>query len=75
MVQTVRFDTKDDLLRFSELASKQDFNIYISTPTAQLDAKSVLALLTMMGQDVTIVAPDHADAAQFKSFLDKYNDN
>ena len=32
MIQPVKFDTKEDLYRFSELASKEDFNIYISTP-------------------------------------------
>ena len=31
MVTPVKFETKEDLLRFSELASKQDFNIYIGT--------------------------------------------
>jgi hypothetical protein len=28
----VKFETKEDLYRFSDLASQEDFNIYISTP-------------------------------------------
>ena len=73
MIQPVKFETKEDLLRFSELASKQDFNIYISTAYGQLDAKSLLALFTILGKEVNIVAPDHASADKFMDFLDEYN--
>jgi hypothetical protein len=73
MVQPMRFETKEDLFRFSELASKQDFNIYIGTEYGQLDAKSLLALFTILGREVNIVAPDHASADKFIKFLDAYN--
>ena len=73
MVTPVKFETKEDLFRFSELASKQDFNIYIGTEYGQLDAKSLLALFTILGQEVNIVAPDHASADKFIKFLDAYN--
>ena len=73
MVTPVMFETKEDLFRFSELASKQDFNIYIGTEYGQLDAKSLLALFTILGREVNIVAPDHASADKFIKFLDAYN--
>ena len=73
MVTPVKFETKEDLLRFSELASKQDFNIYIGTEYGQLDAKSLLALFAILGREVNIVAPDHASADKFIKFLDEYN--
>ena len=73
MVTPVKFETKEDLFRFSELASKQDFNIYIGTEDGQLDAKSLLALFTILGREVNIVAPDHASADKFIKFLDEYN--
>lgn len=72
MHKAVKFETKEDLRRFSELASKQDFNIYISTPYGQLDAKSLLALFTILGRDVNVVAPDHADVDAFLKFLNTY---
>ena len=72
MIQPIKFMTKEDLYRFSELASQQDFNIYISTPYGQLDAKSLLALFTILGKEVNVVAPDHSDADKFLSFLEKY---
>ena len=73
MVTPIKFETKEDLFRFSELASKQDFNIYIGTEYGQLDAKSLLALFTILGREVNIVAPDHASADKFIKFLDEYN--
>ena len=73
MVTPVKFETKEDLFRFSELASKQDFNIYIGTEYGQLDAKSLLALFTILGREVNIVAPDHASADKCIKFLDEYN--
>ena len=72
MVQPVKFESKEDLYRFSEMASKEDFNIYISTPHGQLDAKSLLALFTILGQEVNVVAPDHASANKFLAFLERY---
>jgi hypothetical protein len=69
MIQPIVFNSKEDLYRFSELASKQDFNIYISTPFGQLDAKSLLALFTILGKEVNIVAPDHSSAQKFQAFL------
>ncbi|MBQ8242593.1 MAG: hypothetical protein IJZ40_03860 [Bacteroidaceae bacterium] len=72
MIQPVKFETQEDLFRFSELASKEDFPIYISTPYGQLDARSLLGLFTILGKDVNIVVGDHANADKFSAFLHKY---
>lgn len=72
MTSTVKFNTHKDIIRFSELASKEDFNILISTAFGQLDAKSLLALFTLLGKDVTVVAPDSTDVNKFNEFLNKY---
>ena len=72
MIQPVKFETQEDLFRFSELASKEDFPIYISTSYGQLDARSLLGLFTILGKDVNIVVSDHANADKFSAFLQKY---
>ena len=72
MIQPIKFETKEDLLRFSELASEEEFPIYISTAYGQLDARSILALFTILGTEVNIVAPDHSSADKFSAFLRKY---
>jgi hypothetical protein len=73
MVAPVKFTSKEDLYRFSELASQEDYGIYITTAYGQLDAKSLLALFTILGKDVNVVASDGADVEDFKAFLAKYN--
>lgn len=71
MIYPYTFNTKEELYRLSELASKEDFPIYISTPYGQLDARSVMGLFTMMGSQVNLVAPDSTDSAKFCKFIDK----
>jgi hypothetical protein len=34
-----------------------------------IDARSILALFTILGQEVNLVAPDHANANDFMVFL------
>lgn len=71
MVYPYKFNTKEDLLRLSKLACKEDFPIYISTKYGQIDARSLLGLFTILGQDINLVAPDHACAKEFSKFISK----
>jgi hypothetical protein len=71
MVYPYKIETREDLIRLSELACKEDFTIYIGTPYGQIDARSLLGLFTIMGQDINLVAPDHANADAFSKFINK----
>lgn len=71
MVYPFVFNSQEDIMRLSELASQEDFPIYISTPYGQLDARSIMGLFTMMGSQVNLVAPDSTDSAKFWKFIDK----
>ncbi len=71
MIYPYRIETKEDLIRLSELACKEDYPIYISTPYGQVDARSLLGLFTVMGQDINLVAPDHSCAKDFSKFITK----
>ena len=71
MVYPYKIETKEDLIRLSELACKEDFPIYISTTYGQIDARSLLGLFTIMGHDINLVAPDHTDASSFSEFISK----
>ena len=68
-----KVESKEDLQRLSELASKEDYNIYLSTSTAMFDAKSLLALFTILGKEVSLIAPDHEDSEKFTKFIEKLN--
>ena len=71
MIYPYKIETREDLVRLSERACQEDFAIYISTPYGQIDARSLLGLFTVLGQDINLVAPDHANATEFSAFVDK----
>ena len=68
-----KVNTKEDLLKLSELASEEDFNVYLSINSVMLDAKSLLALFTILGKEVNLVSPDHVEADKFSKFIEKLN--
>lgn len=71
MVYPYKIESTEDLIRLSELACKEDFPVYISTDYGQLDARSLLGLFTMVGQEVNLVAGDHSCVKEFTKFISK----
>lgn len=63
-------NSSEELYKLSEAASKEDYPIYISTEYGLLDAKSVLALFTILGKEIKLVAPDHTSADKFVKFVE-----
>ena len=68
----MKFASQAELYQFSEMASKESYPIHITTNAVMLDARSILALMTLIGKDVLIVAPDHVNANTFGKFLQRY---
>ena len=64
-------NSAEELYKLSEAASKEDYPIYISTYAGLLDAKSLLALFTILGKEIKLVAPDHANADKFVKFVER----
>lgn len=71
MIYPYKISSKEDLYKLSELASQEDYPIYISFEHGQVDAKSLLALFSIIGREVNIVAADHASSDEFSKFLRK----
>ena len=71
MVYSYKANSMEDIIALSELACKEDYPIYISTEYGQIDARSLLGLFTVVGQDVNLVAPDHSCAKEFTKFITK----
>ena len=71
MVYPYKINSKDDLVKLCELATKENFPIYISTDYGQIDARSLLGLFTVIGQDINLVAADHSCAKDFTKFITK----
>lgn len=71
MVFPITLNDKKDILRLNELATKESFSLKVSNGSIIIDAKSLLALFSLMGKTVNLVAPDSADPVRFKNLIKK----
>lgn len=71
MVFPITLNDKKDILRLNELATKEAFSLKVSNGSIIIDAKSLLALFSLMGKTVNLVAPDSADPIRFKNLIKK----
>jgi hypothetical protein len=71
MVFPVTLTTRDQVTKLNTVASEQDFDIYIHCGNMMIDAKSLLGLLTLIGREGYIVAPDHIKPDNFVQALKK----
>lgn len=64
----------EDVKKINEFASKCDFNVYVSTTTGHIDAKSILGLTTLIGKDnLNLVFPDHVRFERVEKAMKKAN--
>ena len=75
MTYKVQLDNKEDIIKLSEIASEQPFEINVSEGLVTINAKSLLALFTLIGKQVNLVAPDHADPQKFIEAVKKMGFN
>jgi hypothetical protein len=71
MVFPVVVKTMEDARRLNQVATEQDFDMYISCDSITIDVRSLLGLLTLLGKESVIIAPDHADPESFVKALRK----
>ena len=71
MIYPYKVESTEDIIRLSNMACEEDFPIFISTPYGQIDARSLLGLFTVVGQDINLVAGDHTCAKAFSKFINK----
>lgn len=72
MVYSTRLSTAEEAIKLNKLATAKNFNITVTNGlTTVVDAKSLLALLTLIGQDIKVVAPDHASPEEFEDLIKK----
>ena len=71
MVHPITLKTKEDVLRLNDLATKENFNLKVSTGSIIIDAKSLLALFALIGKKVNLVTSDRTDPETFSHFIKK----
>lgn len=73
MVYPITIKTVEDAKIISEVASRQDFPMNISSGTIIVDARSLLGLFTLLGKKSNLVAPDSVDYNCFNKVIKKLN--
>ena len=70
MVKRIRLKSKDDVEKINKVASKQSYDVHVSSGHLILNAKSLLALFALVGKaEVFLVAPDHLEIAKFNELI------
>lgn len=55
----------------SRLAASKPYEVWLSTPTAMLDARSLMGIISLVGQRVHVVVEDDTNVKDFSRLVDK----
>lgn len=53
----------------SRLASSRPYEVWLSTPTAMLDARSLMSVISLVGQHVHVVVEDDTSEKDFSKLV------
>jgi hypothetical protein len=73
MVYPITIQTVEDAQTVCKVACEQDFNIYVSSGTIIVDARSLLGLFALLGCKSNLVAPDSVDYRCFVKTIKRMN--
>ena len=71
MNKTIEIKTPAQAEKINLLASEAPYEVWLSTDTMMLDARSLLGLMALVGKRVHVVAEDNADPKWFAHFVDR----
>lgn len=61
MNRTIEIKTPEQVEKINRLACEAPYEVWLSTDTLMLDARSLLGLMALVGQRVHVVAEDDVD--------------
>ena len=71
MNRTIEIKTPEQVEKINRLACEAPYEVWLSTDTLMLDARSLLGLMALVGQRVHVVAEDDVDPKRFSRLVDK----
>ena len=71
MTKTIDITSRDQVRRISELASRMPYEVWLSTDTVMLDARSLLGLYALVGKKARVVAEDDVNPQSFSRLVEK----
>ena len=73
MVANVMIKNREDVENLNKVASQQNFDMSVSCGSVIVDARSLLALFTLIGSKVSLVAPDGVSPKDFSRLIKRMN--
>ena len=71
MTKTIEITSKSQVERINQLASEAPYEVWLSTDTVMLDARSLLGILSLVGKRAKVVAEDDVNPRSFGKLVDK----
>lgn len=71
MVKELEIRDPAQVARINRLAGAAPYDVWLTTGTVMLDARSLLGLYALIGQRVRVVAEDGTDPVQFGKLVDR----
>jgi len=69
----IRIKSSEQALKFSKIAEKYSFDIWIHGESGQADAKSMLGLMLLtIENDVRLVIPDDVDTTELEKEIEEF---
>ena len=71
MTKVIDIKTREQAEKINELASKAPYEVWLSTDTVMLDARSLLGLFALVGKRASVVVGDHVNPKAFGHLVDQ----
>ena len=71
MVKKLDIKDRDQVEKINELATQTPYEVWLSTHTLMLDARSLLGLYALIGKRVNVVTEDSVDPRSLDRLVDK----
>lgn len=71
MTKTIEIKNKEQVEKINELACHTPYEVWLSTDTVMLDARSLLGLFALVGKKAYVVAEDDVNAHSFSKLVEK----
>ena len=71
MTKTIDITSNEQVERISALASKAPYEVWLSSGTIMLDARSLLGLFALVGKRAQVVVEDSVNPRAFSRLVDK----
>ncbi len=71
MIRDIEIKDEAQVRRINQLASEAPYEVWLSTDTLMLDARSLLGLFALIGQRARVVAEDDVNPRNFRRLVEQ----